>query len=177
MHRELLLFSAFLMVLKSSLLAEAPPQAPQHPHKIIQNSTARIDPFFWLRDRNNPATLKYLKDENRYAESVMKPLAELQKKLYREMRGRIQETDSSVPYQIDQYDYYTRTEAGKQYGIFCRKTNGSTSRPEEILLDGNQLAQGLKYFNLGVVDVSRDHHLLAYSTDTSGSEKFVLRIK
>jgi oligopeptidase B len=177
MLRELLVSSAFLMVLKSSLLAEAPPQAPQHPHKITQHSTAWIDPFFWLRDRNNPATLKYLNDENRYAESVMKPLAELQKKLYLEMRGRIQEADSSFPYQIDQYDYYTRTEAGKQYGIFCRKTNGSTSRPEEILLDGNQLAQGLKYFNLGVVDVSRDHHLLAYSTDTSGSEKFVLRIK
>src|SRR5580704_17894479 len=131
MHRELLLFSAFLMVLKSSLLAEAPPQAPQHPHKIIQNSTTRIDPFFWLRDRNNPATLKYLKDEDRYAESVMKPLAELQKKLYLEMRGRIQEADSSLPYQIDQYDYYPRTEAGKQYGIFCRKTNGSTSQAEE----------------------------------------------
>jgi oligopeptidase B len=177
MLRELLVSSASLMVLKFSLLAEAPPQAPQHPHKIRQNSTTRIDPFFWLRDRNNPATLKYLKDENRYAESVMKPLAELQKKLYLEMRGRIQEADSSFPYQIDQYDYYTRTEAGKQYGIFCRKTNGSTSQPEEILLDGNQLAQGLKYFNLGVVDVSRDHHLLAYSTDTSGSEKFVLRIK
>ncbi len=179
MHRELLLFSAFLMVLKSSLLAEAPPQAPQHPHKIIQNSTTRIDPFFWLRDRNNPATLKYLSDENRYTESVMKPLAGLQQRLYQEMRGRIQETDSSVPYQIDQYDYYTRTEAGKQYGIFCRKarTSGSSSLPEEVLLDENRLAQGLKYFHLGVVDVSRDHHLLAYSTDTSGSEKFVLRIK
>jgi len=179
MHRELLLFSAFLMVLKSSLLAEALPQAPQHPHKIIQNSTTRIDPFFWLRDRNNPATLKYLSDENRYTESVMKPLAGLQQRLYQEMRGRIQETDSSVPYQIDQYDYYTRTEAGKQYGIFCRKarTSGSSSLPEEVLLDENRLAQGLKYFHLGVVDVSRDHHLLAYSTDTIGSEKFVLRIK
>jgi oligopeptidase B len=179
MHRELLVSSAFLMVLKSSLLAEAPPQAPQHPHKITQNSTTRIDPFFWLRDRNNPATLKYLKDENRYTESVMKPLAGLQQKLYQEMRGRIQEADSSVPYQIDQYFYYTRTEAGKQYGIFCRKErmSGSSSLPEEILLDENQLAQGFKYFHLGVVDVSRDHHLLAYSTDTSGNEKFILRIK
>src|SRR5580704_16101356 len=140
MLRELLVSSAFLMVLKPGLLGEALPPAPQHPHKITQNSTTRIDPFFWLRDQNNPATLKYLSDENRYTESVMKPLAGLQQRLYQEMRGRIQEADTSVPYQIDQYDYYTRTEAGKQYGIFCRKTPGSSSRSEETLLDGNQLA-------------------------------------
>jgi oligopeptidase B len=181
MYRELLVSVASLMLLQSNLLSQTPPQAPQHPHKITQNSTTRNDPFFWLRDRNNPGTLKYLNAENQYTEAIMKPLAGLQQKLYQEMRGRIQEADSSVPYQIDQYDYYDRTEAGKQYTVYCRKarTSGSSSLvgPEEILLDGNQLAEGWKYFHLGALNVSRDQHLLAYSTDTSGSEKFVLRIK
>jgi oligopeptidase B len=179
MYRESLVSIAFPMVLQSILPAQTPPQAPQHPHKITQNSTTRNDPFFWLRDRNNPATLKYLNAENQYTEAVMKPLAGLQQKLYQEMRGRIQEADTSVPYQIDQYDYYDRTETGKQYGIYCRKARKPPSGEgaEEILLDGNQLAEGLKYFHLGALGVSRDHHLLAYSTDTSGSEKFLLRIK
>ena len=167
------------MVLQSSLPAQTPPQAPQHPHKITQNSTTRNDPFFWLRDRSNPATLKYLNAENQFTDAVMKPIAGLQQKLYQEMRGRIQEADTSVPYQIDQYDYYDRTETGKQYGIYCRKmrTAESAEGSEEILLDGNQLAEGWKYFHLGALSVSRDHLLLAYSTDTSGSEKFLLRIK
>ena len=181
MYREFLVSIASLMLLQSNLLSQTPPQAPQHPHKITQNSTTRNDPFFWLRDRNNPGTLKYLNAENQYTEAMMKPLTGLQQKLYQEMRGRIQEADSSVPYQIDQYDYYDRTEAGKQYTIYCRKaqTSGPPSLPgpEEILLDGNQLAEGWKYFHLGALNVSRHQHLLAYSTDTSGSEKFVLRIK
>ena len=103
----------------------------------------------------------------------MKPVAGLKQKLYQEMRGRIQEADTSVPYQIDQYDYYDRTETGKQYGIYCRKvrTSESAEGAEEIILDGNQLAEGYKYFHLGALGVSRDHHLLAYSTDTSGSER------
>ena len=181
MYREFLVSIASLMLLQSNLLSETPPQAPQHPHKITQNSTTRNDPFFWLRDRNNPGTLKYLNAENQYTEAMMKPLTGLQQNLYQEMRGRIQEADSSVPYQIDQYDYYDRTEAGKQYTIYCRKaqTSGlpSLPGPEEILLDGNQLAEGWKYFHLGALNVSRDQHLLAYSTDTSGSEKFVLRLR
>ncbi len=181
MYREFLVSIASLMLLQSNLLSETPPQAPQHPHKITQNSTTRNDPFFWLRDRNNPGTLKYLNAENQYTEAMMKPLTGLQQNLYQEMRGRIQEADSSVPYQIDQYDYYDRTEAGKQYTIYCRKaqTSGlpSLPGPEEILLDGNQLAEGWKYFHLGALNVSRDQHLLAYSTDTSGSEKFVLQVK
>jgi oligopeptidase B len=180
MYRELFVSIASLMAFQSSLFAETPPQAPQHPHKITQNSVTRNDPFFWLRDHKNPATLKYLQDENRYTEAVMKPQAGLEQKLYQEMRSRIQEADSSVPYQVDQYDYYTRTEEGKQYPIYCRKARTSSSAadpPEEIILDGNKMAEGQKYFHLGTLDVSRDQHLLAYSTDTSGSEKFVLRIK
>ena len=175
------------MVLDSNLFSQTPPQAPQHPHKINQDSTTRNDPFFWLRDRNNPATLKYLRGENQYTETVLAPLSELQQKLYQEMRGRIQEADSTVPYQIDQYAYYSRTETGKQYTVYCRKARTAASSslpgqangegPEEVILDGNKLAEGWKFFHLGALAVSRDQHLLAYSTDTNGDEKFVLRLK
>jgi len=100
----------------------------------------------------------------------------LQEQLYQEMRGRIKETDLSVPERIDDYLYYYRTETGSQYPIFCRK-RGSLVAPEEILLDQNALASEHTYFRIGVSEVSPDHRLLAYSVDTSGAEEFRLYIK
>ena len=176
MCHEFLLPLVVLTMLAPKLFSQKPPEAPQRPHKIIQNSFTRNDPFYWLRNRNDPETLRYLKAENRYADEIMQPLAGLQQRLYQEMRNRIQETDSTVPYQIDRYAYYVRTEAGKQYPIYCRRS-GNGDGPEEIVLDGNQLAHGLKYFRIGVLAVNNDQHLLAYSTDTNGNEQFVLRIK
>jgi oligopeptidase B len=159
-----------------SVAGSAPPQAPQHPKVITQQGESRTDPFFWLRDKKNPETIKYLEAENRYADLMLKPVQALREKLYREMRGRIQETDLSVPYRIDNYYYYSRSEAGKQYEIFCRK-KGDLNAPEEILLDENLLAKGLKYFSVRTLSVSPDHRLLAYSVDTDGGEVFTLRVK
>src|ERR1700760_4557995 len=153
-----------------------PPQAPEKPHEITEVGHTRNDPFFWLREKDNPEVLKYLEAENRYTESALKHLEKLQATLYREMRGRIKESDISVPEKIDDFYYYSRTETGKQYGIYCRK-KGSLEAPEEVLLDENALAQGQKYFRIGTLAVSRDHKLLAYSSDTSGNETYVLRIK
>jgi oligopeptidase B len=153
-----------------------PPQAPQKPYEITEIGHTRNDPFFWLREKDNPGVLKYLEAENRYTENALKPLEKLQEKLYREMRGRIKESDLSVPEKIDDYYYYSRTETGKQYAIHCRK-KGSLDAKEEVLLDENELAKGQKYFRIGTLSVSRDHKLLAYSTDTDGSESYTLRIK
>ncbi|HZC36925.1 MAG TPA: S9 family peptidase, partial [Chthoniobacterales bacterium] len=164
------------MPVSLSLAASTPPQAPQHPKVITQQGESRTDPFFWLRDKKNPETIKYLEAENRYTDLMLKPVQALREKLYREMRGRIQETDLSVPYRIDDYYYYSRSEAGKQYEIFCRK-KGDLNAPEEILLDENLLAKGLKYFNVRTLSVSPDHRLLAYSVDTDGGEVFTLRVK
>src|SRR5258708_20349742 len=130
-----------------SISAPAPPQAPQHPHLINQQGESRKDRIFWLRENKDPETIKYLEAENRYADLMLKPVQALREKLYREMRGRIQETDLSVPYRIDDYYYYARSESGKQYEIFCRK-KGDLNAPEEGLLDENVLAQGLKYFSV-----------------------------
>lgn len=136
----------------------------------------RVDDYFWLRHRDDPAVLAYLEAENHHAEAVMRHTEGLQERLYQEMRGRIQETDLSVPERIDDFFYYTRTEAGGQYPIFCRRRY-SLERPEEILLDQNPLATGHPYFRVGVGEVSPDHRLLAYSVDTSGAEEFTLYIK
>jgi oligopeptidase B len=150
--------------------------APRRPHLIHQHGETRVDDYFWLRDRDDPQMLAYLNAENAYTERAIAHTQPLQAQLFAEMKGRIKETDLSVPEQIDDYFYYTRSEAGKQYTIHCRK-HGSLGAPEEILLDENTLAEGQLYFRLGVFHVSPDHRWLAYSTDTSGAETFTLFVK
>ncbi|MDQ1708597.1 MAG: oligopeptidase [Pyrinomonadaceae bacterium] len=134
-----------------------------------------VDDYFWLREKNNPEVISHLEAENAYAESLMKPTAGLQDKLYKEMVGHIKETDRSVPYRWGSYFYYTRTEQGKQYAINCR-TLGQTGK-EEIVLDQNELAKGLKFFSVGAFVPSDDGNLLAYSTDTTGYRQYKLQIK
>jgi oligopeptidase B len=159
------------------LLADAnPPLAPVKPHQINESGHTRNDPFSWLRDKKNPEVLKYLEAENRYTDVALKKSHGFEESLYKEMRARIKEEDLSVPERIDDYYYYTRTETGKQYAIYCRK-KGSLDAKEEVLLDENALAKGLKFFRVGFLSISPDHKLLAYSTDTRGDERYVIRIK
>jgi oligopeptidase B len=134
------------------------------------------DDYRWLRERENPEVLAYLEAENLYTEAVMAHTAAMQEALYQEMKGRIRETDLSVPYELDGYFYYRRTEAGGQYPIFCRKA-GSLEAPEQVILDVNALAAGHDYFQVGLFAVSPDARLLAYGYDTDGSENYTLRIK
>lgn len=145
------------------------------PHRETVHGDARVDEYFWLRDRNDPEVISYLEAENRYAARTMRHTEHLQEQLYLEMRSRIKETDLSVPEPLDQYTYYNRTQAGRQYPILCRRA--IKDGPEEVLLDQNCLAANHQYFRLGTSAVSPDHRLLAYSVDTSGSEQFVLFIK
>ncbi|HYM10675.1 MAG TPA: S9 family peptidase [Bryobacterales bacterium] len=154
----------------------APPVAKIVPHRATVNGEVRNDDYFWLRDRNSPDVIRYLEDENKYTAAVMKHTEPLQEKLYKEMLGRIQETDLSVPEKIDEYYYYSRTQEGQQYPIYCRK-KGSLEAEEKVLLDQNALAAGHKYFRVGAIRPSPDHRLLAYSTDTSGSEVYTLFVK
>ncbi len=153
-----------------------PPLAPRFPQVLEIHGDRRVDDYYGLRDRENPAVIDYLQAENAYTEAQMAVTAELQQQLYDEMLGRIQETDLSVPYRHGDYFYYGRTEAGKAYGILCRK-RGSLEAAEEILLDENQLAEGEEFFDLGNYVVSPNHQLLAYSTDTDGSEHYRLVFK
>jgi oligopeptidase B len=169
-------FSLFVLSAIPMLTAANPPQPKEKPHEIAEAGHTRNDPFFWLREKQNPETIKYLEAENQYADATLKRTQKLQETLYEEIRGRIKEEDLSVPQKIDDYYYYTRTETGKQYAIHCRK-KGSLDAKEEVILNENELAKGQKYFRIGVFDVSPDHSLLAYSVDTNGSEHYVLQVK
>jgi oligopeptidase B len=135
-----------------------------------------VDDYFWLREKNNPAVMAHLKAEDAYTETVMKPTAALQEKLYNEMVSHIKETDRDVPYRRGNYFYYTRTEKGKQYPIYCRK-KGSLDAAEEIVLDQNELARGQKFMSIDTFALSNDGNLLAYTTDNTGYRQYTLQVK
>ena len=147
-----------------------PPDAARRPHKLTIHDHTRVDDYYWLRERNDPQVIAYLEAENAYTQQMLAHTEALQESLYEEMVARIQETDQTVPERIGNDYYYTRTEKGKEYSIYCRK-RGSLEAPEEILLDLNVLAVGYDYLGLGIYKVSPDHNVLAYSLDTNGSEK------
>jgi oligopeptidase B len=153
-----------------------PPAAKIVPHVMTVHGDTRVDNYFWLRNKEDPGTIAYLEAENVYTQNAMKPTEDLQRALYDEMLGRIKQTDLTVPVKRDDYFYYTRTEEGKQYSIYCRKHH-SLDSPEEVLLDGNELAEGFKYFRVGNFMVSPNHRLLAFSVDYEGNEMYTIRVK
>jgi oligopeptidase B len=153
-----------------------PPVARKVPHVTEIHGHKLEDNYFWLREKKNPEVIKYLEDENAYADAVMKPTEQLQEALYKEMLGHIKQTDLSVPSRIGEYYYYSRTEEGKQYPYMCRK-KGSMEGQEEVLLDLNKMAEGHSFLGLGAYHASDDGNLLAYSTDTTGYRQFRLHVK
>jgi oligopeptidase B len=153
-----------------------PPMAAKKPHKTEIHGYTLVDDYFWLREKSNPEVIKHLEAENAFTDSIMAPTKGLQDTLYKEMLGRIKQTDLSVPSRIGSYYYYSRTEEGKQYPYMCRRRERMEA-PEEILLDLNQLAEGHKFLGLGAYRVSDDGNWLAYSTDTTGYRQFTLHVK
>ena len=153
-----------------------PPLAVKHPKDVSIHGDLRVDDYFWLREKSNPEVLAHLRAENAYTDAVMAPALPLRDTLYQEMVGRLKETDSNVPHQKGNWWYYTRTEQGKQYPIYCRK-HLTTSAPEEIMLDVNELARGEKFMSVGRWVVSDDGHFLAYSVDNTGYRQYQVRVK
>lgn len=153
-----------------------PPRAPIRPSVVELHGDRLTDDYAWLRDRENPEVRAYLEAENAYADQVLAPIADLASCLYDEMLGRIKQTDLSVPYREGAYWYYTRTEEGKQYQIFCRRPDAPGSA-EQILLDLNQLAVGHSYMAVGTFEVSPSGRYLAYSTDPTGGRDYTLVVK
>lgn len=153
-----------------------PPVAKKETKVTKINGYELKDDYFWLRDKKNPEVIKYLEAENAYTEALMKPHKAFADNLYKEMLGRIKQTDLSVPYKFGDFWYYTKTEEGKQYPMFfrSRKQNGDD---EQLLLDQNELAKGLKYYAISSFDVSDDGNLLAFSSDNTGYRQYTLQIK
>lgn len=154
-----------------------PPVADRKPQRFETHGDVRIDDYFWLREKKSPEVISYLEAENSYTRAQMADTAELQRQLNAELIARIEETDQSVPAREGGYLYYTRTEQGKQYAIYCRRAAQAADAPEEILIDANALAEGHAYFSLGIYAVSPNHELLAYGVDTVGDEEFQVRFK
>ena len=176
-----------------------PPIARNEPTETPLHGAVLTDDYAWLRDKENPDVTAYLEAENAYAEAFMAPLAGLREELYQEMLCHIKQTDVSVPFRDGAWWYYTRTEEGKQYAIHCRKPHEcrvpvpafgpdpslrATSSllrlrtsTEQVILDGNQLAEGHAFFAIGATDITDDGRWLAYTTDTTGFRQYTLHIK
>ncbi len=158
--------------MKAPIAKKVPKVLKIHGYEITDN-------YFWLRDRNDkkdPEVIKYLEDNNKYTESFMGRHAGFADNLYKEMLGRIKQTDTTVPYRKGGYWYFTKTEEGKQYPTFLRgkSKDGSDS---VVLLDQNEMAKGFKYFAIGEFDVSDDGNILAFSTDTTGYRQYTIQFK
>ncbi len=142
-----------------------PPIAEKVAKEFHEFEGTRVDNYYWLKERENPKVVEYLKAENDYLKAVMKPTEELQEKLYQELVGRIKQTDMSVPYRDNGHYYYSRYEEGKEYPVYCRK-KGNLDAPEEILINANEMAEGQPFFSVIGLEVSPDNRLLAYAVDT-----------
>jgi oligopeptidase B len=178
-----------------------PPIARKDRKETPLHGAVLVDDYAWLRDKENPEVTAYLEAENAYAEKGMTLLAGLREELYREMLSHMKQTDVSVPFRDGGWWYLTRTEEGKQYAIHCRKPASSNQtlgagapgldfetgertnpnavdpRDEQVILDGNQLAEGHAFFSIGATDISRDGRWLAYTTDTTGFRQYTLHIR
>ncbi|HUD75566.1 MAG TPA: prolyl oligopeptidase family serine peptidase, partial [Terracidiphilus sp.] len=173
-----------------------PPIARKDHKETALHGAVLVDDYAWLRDKQSPEVTAYLEAENAYAESVMAPLNGLREQLYQEMLSHMKQTDVSVPFRDGPWWYFARTEEGKQYSVHCRKPTHTLGGPsldsetwetanlklsdpinEQIILDGNQLAEGHAFFAIGATDITRDGNWLAYSTDTTGFRQYTLHIK
>jgi oligopeptidase B len=153
-----------------------PPVAQKIPHPTTWHGVTLQDDYFWLRSKDTPEVLAYLKAENAYADAVLAPLQPLREQVYAELVARVQENDESPPVKDGAYWYASRSEQGKQYATLLRRKGGPAG-PDEVVLDLNALAAGKKFFSLGEVAYSDDARLVAYSVDETGYRQYELRTK
>ena len=153
-----------------------PPLAKIIPHQLEKHGEIRVDNYYWLNDRSNPDVIAYLQQENEYAKTQSQHTADFERTLFEEIKGRIKQTDLSVPFKQGDYVYYVRYEEGKEYALYCRK-KGSINGPEEIMVDGNDLAEGHEYFSLGNWMISSGQDILAYAIDTQGRRIYSVGFK
>jgi oligopeptidase B len=152
-----------------------PPVADRRPIVRSAHGDDRVDDYAWLRNRDDPAVIAHLEAENAWTETALAHVGDLRERLYTEMVGRVQETDTGAPVPHGPYVYYTRTVEGAQYAVHCRRPSGGGD--EQILLDENVVAGDHGYFHLGDAEVSPDHGTLAYSVDFTGAERYTLHVR
>ena len=150
-----------------------PPKAKILPKKLEKYGHVRTDNYYWLRDRENPEVIAYLEAENEYTAAGMEHTERLQDKLFSEFGIHIKQADISAPYKKDDFQYYSRTEEGRQYPIYCRKKDSSESA-EQVMLDVNQVAEGHEYSSVYRPEVSPGQDIMAYAVDTVGRRFYTI---
>lgn len=168
--------AVFVFGLTGYAAAAMPPKAKRVPYKLEKHGETRVDDYYWLRERGDKEVLQYLKDENAYADAELKRTEKLQEKLFTEIRSRIKEDDSSVPFKYGPYYYYKRYEKGFEYPIFARKKGGPDA-PEELLLNVNEMAKGQAFFSVRFPTIRPDHKMIAYGVDTKGRRFYTIHFK
>ncbi len=169
-------FLLLIMTLAPLPGAAQPPAAKKVPHELEKFGQVRVDDYYWLKDRKDPAVLAYLKAENAYADEALKPLEPLRQKLFAEIKGRIKQDDSTAPFRYGPYYYYRTYRKGKEYPVYARK-KGSLSAPEEVLLDVNELAKGKAFCQVNFPAIRPDHRMIAYAVDYGGRRFFDVYFK
>ena len=152
------------------------PTAEKKPKTLEKHGDVRVDNYYWLNEKDNEEVIDYLERENDYYDKMTADTKEFQKSLFEEMKGRIKEDDSSVPYKYNGYWYITKYETGKDYPVYTRKKD-SLSATEEVLFDCNKMAEGHSYFNLNGINVSPDNKYVAFGLDTISRRQYVIQIK
>lgn len=152
------------------------PKAKKIPKELVAHNDIRIDNYYWLNNRDNADVIAYLEAENAYYQQMTAHTSELQQKLFEEMKSRIKEDDSSVPYFYNGYWYITRYELGKDYPIYSRK-KGHLEAEEEIMFDVNEMAKGFSYYKITSLNISDDNRYCAFGVDTVSRREYVLQVK
>ena len=152
------------------------PKAKKTPTELTVHGDTRIDNYYWLNNREAPDVIDYLNAENAYTKHMMRHTEAFQKTLFEEMKSRIKEDDTSVPYKLNGYWYLTKYKKDNDYPIYVRKKE-SLDAEEELLFDCNEMAQDHAYFNLGGISISPDNTLVAFSTDTVSRRQYTIQIK
>jgi oligopeptidase B len=157
------------------------PTVQVKPKEIVTHNHTRIDNYYWLNDPKNPDVIAYLNSENEYLDKIMSPVKPLQEKLFEEMKGRIKEQDESVPVKNGEYFYYVKYVEGGEYPIYCRKKESlechTLDEAEEILLNGNEMGKGKKYFNIGGYEITDNDEIIAYGVDSISRRNYTVRFK
>ena len=176
MSSKVVLAAYFCCLFSCTNMIHTPPDAKINKKELTAHGDTRIDPYYWMNDREDPEVIQYLEDENAYTQAVLAPTEKLQKELFAEMKRRIKEDDSSVPYYLNEYWYIQRYESGKDYPIYTRK-HKTLEAKEEILLDVNVLAKELAYCQVSGLSVSPDNTKLAFGLDTLSRRIYSIKIK
>ncbi len=176
MKNLIIIYLSFFLLNSCNNMNNIAPKAKIIEKKLEIHNDLRLDNYYWLNQRDNPEVINYLNQENDYTNAVLKSTKKLQKKIFSEMKSRIKEDDSSVPYFLNDYWYVTRYETGKEYPIYTRKYMDLNSE-EEIMIDVNELAKEYNYYNVSGISVSPDNKKIAFGVDTLSRRIYTIKVK